>query len=95
MNKKANTAVFILVATVFNLLLMGILLIASFVVASSLFGDSSSPLAGLIGFLIIGVTDRNHLLRLRSGDAFGTETLEPGPVPAPHLPPPPIRSATP
>ena len=56
MNKKANTAVFILVATVFNLLLMAILLlIASFVVASSLFGDSSSPMAGLIGFLIIGV----------------------------------------
>ena len=55
MNKKANTAVFILIATVFNLLLMGVLLIASFVIASSLFGDSSSPMAGLIGFLIIGV----------------------------------------
>lgn len=55
MNKKANTAVFILIATVFNLLLMGVLLIASFVAASSLFGDSGSPLAGLIGFLIIGV----------------------------------------
>ena len=55
MNKKANTAVFILIATVFNLLLMGVLLIASFVIASSLFRDTSSPLAGLIGFLIIGV----------------------------------------
>ena len=55
MNKKANTAVFIIAATVFNLLLMGVLLIASFVVASRLFGDSSSTAAGLIGFLIIGV----------------------------------------
>ena len=55
MNKKANTAVFILVATVFNLLLMGVLLIASFVAASSLFRDSAGPMAGLIGFLIIGV----------------------------------------
>ena len=55
MNKKANTAVFIIAATAFNLLLMGVLLIASFVVASRLFGDSSSPAAGLIGFLIIGV----------------------------------------
>lgn len=55
MNKKANTALFIVAATVFNLLLMGALLIASFVAASRLFGDASTPAAGLIGFLIIGV----------------------------------------
>ena len=58
MNKKANTAVFILVATVFNLLLMGILLFGAVFLADRLsprFGDSSSPLLGLIGFLIIGV----------------------------------------
>ncbi len=55
MSKKANTAVFIIAATLFNLLLMGMLLIVSFVLAARTFGDSSSPLAGLIGFLIIGV----------------------------------------
>ena len=55
MNKKANTAVFILVATVFNLLLMGILLAAAAFAAIKLFDGSSTPMAGLIGFLIIGV----------------------------------------
>ena len=55
MNKKANTAIFILAATVFNLLLMAVLLIGSFVAASSLFVETSNGLAGLIGFLVIGV----------------------------------------
>lgn len=55
MNKKANTAIFIIAATVFNLLLMGVLLIVSFLLATRMFGDTSSPAAGLIGFLIIGV----------------------------------------
>ena len=55
MNKTANTAIFIIIATLFNLIIMLILLIGSLLIANKLFTDSSNVMAGVIGFLIIGV----------------------------------------
>ena len=66
MTKRSNTIVFFLVATVFNLIVMLVLLIASMAVAIALFGESESPLAGVAGFFIIGVPVANWM-----GQALG------------------------
>lgn len=55
MNNKTKTIVFIIFATVFNLLLLGILLIASFKLVSLLFIESSGYMINLISFLMIGI----------------------------------------
>jgi len=43
MNKKVNTALFLLGATVFNLLIMFVLIVLFLVVISALFRDSMNP----------------------------------------------------
>ena len=55
MRKTANTAIFIILATIFNLIIMLVLLIGSFLIANKLFSNSSSEVAGVIGFFIIGI----------------------------------------
>jgi hypothetical protein len=51
MNKKLNTVLFLLGATVFNLLIMFILIVVFLVLISALFGDSLSP--NLLSILMI------------------------------------------
>ena len=53
MRKTANTAIFIILATIFNLIIMLVLLIGSFLIANKLFSNSSNEVAGVIGFSII------------------------------------------
>ena len=55
MRKTANTAIFIILATIFNLIIMLVLLIGSFLIANKLFSNSSNEMAGIIGFFIIGI----------------------------------------
>ena len=55
MNKKANTALFIVLATLFNLVLMGLMVILTFAVVAALFSDSTGPLVGTVGFLVVGI----------------------------------------
>ena len=86
---RANTALLILVATVIKLLLVGILLIAS-----SLFGDSSSPLTGLIRFLTTGLTIVITFFAYGAAKTTAPEPLGTRPAPAPNLSTPvPLRGA--
>ena len=55
MRKTANTAIFIILATIFNLIIMLVLLIGSFLIANKLFSNSSNEVAGVIGIFIIGI----------------------------------------
>jgi ACR3 family arsenite efflux pump ArsB len=55
MNKKANTALFIVLASLFNLVLMGTLVVVTFLVVAGLFSDLSGPLTGLLAFVVVGV----------------------------------------
>ena len=60
MRKTANTAIFIILATIFNLIIMLVLLIGSFLIANKLFSNSSNEMAGIIGFFIIGIPIMLH-----------------------------------
>jgi hypothetical protein len=53
MNKKANTVLFLLGATVFNLLLMFLLIVIFLVLISAIFKDSLSP--NILSILMIVV----------------------------------------
>ena len=55
MSNRTKTIVFVIIATVFNLLLLGILLIASFKLVSLLFIERSGYMINLISFLMIGI----------------------------------------
>ena len=55
MNKKANTALFIVLATLFNLVLMGVMVVLAFALVATLFTNSSGPLVGAVGFLVVGI----------------------------------------
>ena len=53
MNKKLNTTLFIIGATIANIIFMGVLFFAGFVIAGRLLPEDVSPNAVLIVFMLI------------------------------------------
>ena len=53
MNKKLNTTLFILGATIVNIIIMGVLFVAGFIIASRLLPEDVSPNVVLIIFMLI------------------------------------------
>ncbi len=79
MNKNLKLALFLLGATLFNIVLMFVFIIAIFLVASRFLGDTPNPVVYqivlFVGFIAL---DRAHVPDLREGHEVAAGEVQPG-----------------